>query len=208
MTESLPSLYQAAGLIFPFNPIDSLPLSIYRRRWDPMTGSLSLSLAGNLSFPCTGSHPSPALTSFPVGDSDLRSSNLSLFLPNWQHNPEDQNFSLSASPAGRVNWVVSNRVQDIFSLWNRASIKERDGHIWDIAFFVITWFMWLPRNEVTFRGATWDVIQVWEASKLRVVVWDKARWPNKYRAILDTYRDPNLGGSKTTNKIQKSGRVD
>ncbi|EOY20574.1 Uncharacterized protein TCM_011960 [Theobroma cacao] len=58
-----------------------------------------------------------------------------------------------------------------------------------------------------FRGSIGDADQVFDMCKIRVASWTKAKWPQDFRSILDTFRSP-IAGAVTKKEMEKPSVVD
>ncbi|KAK9000988.1 hypothetical protein V6N11_082782 [Hibiscus sabdariffa] len=63
-----------------------------------------------------------------------------------------------------------------------------------MAFFAITWSIWLRRNDVLFRGKGLDENQLFEIVLLRLWWWSRAKWPQWSMSIEDFMRNPECWG--------------
>ncbi|EOY10119.1 Uncharacterized protein TCM_025497 [Theobroma cacao] len=105
-----------------------------------------------------------------------------------------------------ARWAVPNNMINFFSMWNETEVKRGEYKVWRMAFYAIAWSVWLHRNEMVFKGVVWDADKVYELSKLRVTTWAKAKWPQDYGMVLQTYQDPTLG--KIMSKTKEKRAVD
>ncbi|EOY03046.1 Uncharacterized protein TCM_017467 [Theobroma cacao] len=78
-------------------------------------------------------------------------------------------------------------------MWNATKVVLGSDKIWKTTVFVITWTIWIGRNEVVFHNKVWDKELIWELIKLRVIIWVNARWQITSSSILDIYRYPVEG---------------
>ncbi|KAL1059558.1 hypothetical protein V6Z11_1Z028800 [Gossypium hirsutum] len=63
--------------------------------------------------------------------------------------------------------------------------------MWSMLFFSIVWSTWLYRNELTFRGKTFDALQLKEIILFCVAWWYKAEFPSPYVFVLDICSNPS-----------------
>ncbi|XWS61072.1 hypothetical protein CRYUN_Cryun07bG0094300 [Craigia yunnanensis] len=74
-----------------------------------------------------------------------------------------------------------------------------------MAFFTITWFIWLKRNDIIFNGKVLDFKQFTDTFKFYLALWFKAKWSDCPNSILDVVRCPNvikvLKSTKATKKV-------
>ncbi|EOY26998.1 Uncharacterized protein TCM_028954 [Theobroma cacao] len=90
-----------------------------------------------------------------------------------------------------------------FNTWNVGPVGKSEFKIWCMAFYAILWSVWLYRNDMVFRGVTWNADQVFELVKLRVASWAQAKWPLEYGVVLDTYKYPAKGAMVKKRKITR-----
>ena len=60
-----------------------------------------------------------------------------------------------------------------------------------MAFFAITWSIWLTRNDMVFNNYLLDFQQLCDTIKLRITMWYKAKWPNGGESLMDVARFSN-----------------
>ncbi|KAK8494415.1 hypothetical protein V6N11_065362 [Hibiscus sabdariffa] len=63
-----------------------------------------------------------------------------------------------------------------------------------MAFFAITWSIWLNRNDVIFRGNGLDENQLFEIVLLRLRWWSRAKWSQWSMSIEDFMPNPECCG--------------
>ncbi|XVE68118.1 hypothetical protein DITRI_Ditri09bG0043800 [Diplodiscus trichospermus] len=59
-----------------------------------------------------------------------------------------------------------------------------------MAFFTVSWFIWLVRNEKVFNNKNCDADGLVDLIKLRVTYWASASWPENVGNLMDIYRLP------------------
>ncbi|EOY27006.1 Uncharacterized protein TCM_028962 [Theobroma cacao] len=102
-----------------------------------------------------------------------------------------------------VTWVVLEDLVISFNTWNAGPVRKGEFKIWCMAFYAILWSVWLYRNDMVFRRATWNADQVFELVKLKVATWAQAKWPFEYGVVLDTFRYPAEGTMVKKRKITR-----
>ncbi|EOY33142.1 Uncharacterized protein TCM_041125 [Theobroma cacao] len=101
-------------------------------------------------------------------------------------------------------WITPNNIKVTLEAWNEAYVRNSDMRIWQMGFFTISWTIWLSRNELTFKGKSWDPEQIFDLVKLRVASWAAAKWPEEHPNVLSLFCQPKV---QVTKKDKKKTRV-
>ncbi|EOX93245.1 Uncharacterized protein TCM_002090 [Theobroma cacao] len=72
-----------------------------------------------------------------------------------------------------------------------------------MAWYAINWVIWTTRNDVIFNGKIWDMEQIFEPTKFRVVWLVNAKWPNHNCSIGDLARLLSEGNILTRGRNTK-----
>ncbi|EOX93531.1 Uncharacterized protein TCM_002421 [Theobroma cacao] len=90
-----------------------------------------------------------------------------------------------------ICWVMHENPRKVFLAWDKACSNNK-SKMWVLAFYVITWSIWLFCNEIVFNGKQWEMGQLFDLIKLRLALWGKARWPKISGKMEDLFRCPSL----------------
>ncbi|EOY08309.1 Uncharacterized protein TCM_022646 [Theobroma cacao] len=102
-----------------------------------------------------------------------------------------------------ISWVALANAWEFFCAWVDLVQDVAKNKIWKMAFFVITWSIWLFRNKMVFNGKSWDELQLMDIIKTRIACWSKARWDNPCLSFLDLFRNLELGAVCPKKKSDK-----
>ena len=73
-----------------------------------------------------------------------------------------------------------------------------------MAFYAITWSIWLHKNDMIFNGKIFYICQITDIINLRINSWLQAKWPNNKVSVVDFCRYPNFDFAP---KLMKKKRV-
>ncbi|KAK8563232.1 hypothetical protein V6N12_011285 [Hibiscus sabdariffa] len=74
--------------------------------------------------------------------------------------------------------------------WNSICPTNRVLPLWKMAFFPITWSIWMGRNELVFRGRNTDPNHLFDIILLRLGLWSRAKWQESLVSITDFMINP------------------
>ncbi|KAK8648294.1 hypothetical protein V6N13_129052 [Hibiscus sabdariffa] len=83
-------------------------------------------------------------------------------------------------------------IQNIVSILFNHSIRAEKQPTWLIAFFCISWTLWLYRNERIFEKKVAIANDLYELALQRIGHWVKSNWPRSILSITDFIRSPEL----------------
>ncbi|XVF26807.1 hypothetical protein REPUB_Repub14bG0050700 [Reevesia pubescens] len=91
-----------------------------------------------------------------------------------------------------LSWVGHKYPTVFFLSWQNASPSSLCNKVWKMAFYAITWSLWLFRNDMIFKGIFLDVIWLSSIILLRLAIWSKACWPLSASLVDDFMKFPSL----------------
>ncbi|EOX96525.1 Uncharacterized protein TCM_005759 [Theobroma cacao] len=90
----------------------------------------------------------------------------------------------------KTEWVSYSKLEIWFQRWNNAASCFENGLVWRMAFYAITLSIWITRNDMVFKGKSWDSSQVSELVIVRIAWWMHAKWPEVNLGVDDLIKDP------------------
>ena len=106
-----------------------------------------------------------------------------------------------------VDWVMHNQPSRAIASWYYALPVKAGKEVWFMSFFVISWSIWLMRNDMIFNGKVFDSRQIIDTIRLRIAWWFKAKWPDSVYSILDIVRFPNITQSPLKSRAVKNAAL-
>ncbi|XVE56697.1 hypothetical protein DITRI_Ditri04bG0031500 [Diplodiscus trichospermus] len=90
-----------------------------------------------------------------------------------------------------ILWCYPNKPMDFFAAWQDALPRNWCNKIWKLAFYAVSWSIWLSRNDKVFNQRCCDVNCLLDLIKLRLSHWALARWPDCAVSVMDIFRLPS-----------------
>ncbi|GMI90228.1 hypothetical protein like AT4G29090 [Hibiscus trionum] len=113
---------------------------------------------------------------------------------------------MSFCKAVGVEMVVHEDPKNFVENWNAMGQVSKKNWIPFIPFSVI-WSVWLYRNDVVFKGAKVDWVQLRFMVKFRLATWMKAKFPNNLITLEDLLLDLNLADSIMVSEKDKRSQA-
>ncbi|OMO82752.1 hypothetical protein COLO4_22852 [Corchorus olitorius] len=91
-----------------------------------------------------------------------------------------------------LNWVMPGNASGFLCSWHEITLQVHNSEALMLLAFVVSWSLWLDRNEKVFKGKDCNVMGMVSIISRRYALWIKARWPDIVQHVEDIFQFPHL----------------